>query len=70
MVIPTPNVKDIHYGLHWKELFFEFSRSNQSLGSEIIASKSYDKKLTVLACDFFVEHAASTAREMSHCLKS
>ena len=29
--------------------------------SDLIASKSFDKKLVVLACDFFVEHAEYTA---------
>ena len=43
MVIPT--------GLHQKELIFEF-RLNRSLVSEIIASKGFDKKLDLLACDF------------------
>ena len=68
MVIPTPNIKDIMDSTR-KSYFFEF-RLDRSLVSEIIASKSYDKKLTVPACNLFVEHADSTVCTMSHCLMS
>ena len=59
VVIPTENIKDIMDSTR-KSYFFEF-HLNWSLVSEIIASKSLDKKLAVLVCNFFVEHAENTA---------
>ena len=48
MVVATPNIKDI-----MDSTIFLYFRSNWTLLSEITASKSFDKKLAVLACDCF-----------------
>ena len=58
MIVTTPNIKDMMDSTRKSYFYF---RPNWTLVSEIIASKGFDKKLAVLACNFFVEHAENTA---------